>query len=148
MSVRCVGILLSSQEYLSGAEDAAVNALIKMMIDKIKVENQAEVRRESLVVLKNVAKQNYELFSPHLVNVIPLGMICVRERVFPIKHAAERLLVYALKINEEKTSQDSTGHTLKSYLDAQDAPTARLIGDYARRVLSKISDNDSDNEEE
>ncbi|KAJ3127845.1 translational activator of GCN4 [Nowakowskiella sp. JEL0407] len=146
-AVQCVGILLSSKEYMVDSMKST-DSLILMMIGLIGVENQAEIRREALVVLKNLAKHFYDIYAPYLAKVIPSTMIGVRDRVFPIKHAAERLLFYSFKMQVEVTGPDSTGRTLKEYLDKQDAATAKSIGDYCRRVLSKFSNKDSDAEDE
>lgn len=67
-------------------------------------------------------------------------MTSVRDRTIPIKLAAERALVYALQIKDG-------GATLEKYLKKVDAQTARSLGDYARRVLVKVSERESEDEE-
>jgi hypothetical protein len=68
-------------------------------------------------------------------------MVSVRDRTIPIKLAAERALVYVLEIKEGSTSTDK-------YLKTLQGPTARSIADYAKRVLTKIAERDSDEETE
>ncbi len=71
---------------------------------------------------------------------VPILMTSVRDRTIPVKLAAERALVYVLQIKRGTSVLDAF---LKSLENAQ----ARSIGDYARRVLTKIGERDSDNED-
>jgi hypothetical protein len=68
-------------------------------------------------------------------------MVCVRDRTIPIKLAAERALLYAFQIKKHT-------NVLDTYLKTLDSAQARSIGDYARRVLSKIGERDSDEDDE
>ena len=99
----------------------------------------ADARREAIIVLKKVAKNDHALIKPVLPNLLPNLMLSVRDRTIPIKLAAERALVYALDIRNGTA-------TLDKCLRDMEAPAARSIGDYARRVLVKIGERESDDE--
>jgi hypothetical protein len=100
----------------------------------------ADARRLAILVLKNTAKNNYAIIKPQLSSLVPALMLSVRDRTIPIKLAADRAMVYALQLKNGDTS------VLDPYLKTLDAQLARSIGDYARRVLSKIAERDSDEE--
>ncbi|KAJ3309186.1 translational activator of GCN4, partial [Boothiomyces sp. JEL0838] len=99
-----------------------------------------DARRNAIVALKNFAKTDFDAVKPLLDKLVPAFMVSIRDRVIPIKLAAERALVYILQIK-------AGTQVLDTYLTKLDAPSARSIGDYARRVLMKIGERDSDNED-
>ena len=66
-------------------------------------------------------------------------MSCVRDRTIPVKLSSERALVHVLKLN---TSQD----IINDYVKSLGPSASRNVGDYVRRVLLKIADNESDND--
>lgn len=101
----------------------------------------ADARREAIIVIKNLTKKNHKLIIPVLKTIIPILMQSVRDRTIPIKLAAERALVYVLQIRKGT-------NLLDQYLKTLDSASARSIGDYARRVLQKIGERDSDVEDE
>jgi hypothetical protein len=71
--------------------------------------------------------------------IVPALMLCVRDRVIPIKLASERAMMYILGMKSGAESE-----ILKAYLGTLEGNAGRSIGDYARRVLSKLGENDSD----
>jgi hypothetical protein len=100
-----------------------------------------DARREAITVLKKIAKQDHSMIQPILPSLLPNLMLSVRDRTIPIKLAAERALVYALDIRNGTS-------TLDECLKVMDGPAARSIADYARRVLVKIGERESDDESE
>jgi hypothetical protein len=72
---------------------------------------------------------------------VPILMVGVRDRTIPVKLAAERALVYVLQIKKGPK-------VLETFLKTLETQQARSIGDYARRVLTKIGERDSDKEED
>jgi hypothetical protein len=68
-------------------------------------------------------------------------MQCVRDRVIPVKLASERALVHILCIQSDPS-------VLTEYLSTLDSANSRSVGDYARRVLSKIAEASSEIDEE
>ncbi|TPX30377.1 hypothetical protein SmJEL517_g06060 [Synchytrium microbalum] len=101
-----------------------------------------EVRRESLVVLKKLAKkQHSKSILGNLSVLVPPVMVCVRDRIIFVKLAAERCLLHLFQLSQGE-------NVLQGYLKTLDAANARSVGDYARRVLSKLSqDEESDDDE-
>jgi hypothetical protein len=87
-----------------------------------------------------------QMISPYLKLIIPTMMLCVRDRIIPIKLAAERALVHLFQMQQEEDPANNA--VLQTYLKSLDGPTGRSIGDYARRVLSKIAEKESDDEED
>ncbi len=58
-------------------------------------------------------------------------MICIRDRAFSVKSAAEQAIYYALKINKDEK-------VLTNYLATLDGAELRSVSEYAKRVLSKL----------
>ena len=74
--------------------------------------------------------------------MVPSIMQSVRDRTIPVKLAAERALVFLLQI-------PLGAEVYERHLGIfENTPAARSIGDYARRVLTKIAERDSDDEGE
>ena len=118
----------------------ALDQLIPALVQASQPGPSNDTRREALLVLKRLGKQQ-ALSMNHLEAIVPSVMSCVRDRTIPIKLAAERCLVHVLRIKQ--------GHQfLDKYLERLDNAQASNIGDYAKRVLVKLSSRDSDSEEE
>ncbi|KAI9203244.1 armadillo-type protein [Polychytrium aggregatum] len=135
-AVHSIGSLLTHEGY---ADAEIAGTLVPLLVENVAATRPSDVRRETLVVLKNVAKLQHGAVAPFLGTMVPALMTTVRDRTIPVKLAGERALVYLLQI---KTGTD----VLQKYLGTLDGPTARSIGDYARRVLVKIGEKDSDDE--
>jgi hypothetical protein len=98
-------------------------------------------RRQAIIVFKQIAKKDRDIIKPIIPALLPNLMLSVRDRTIPVKLAAERALVYVLDIR--------TGtRVLEESLKCLDPIFARSIGDYARRVLVKIGERESDDESE
>jgi hypothetical protein len=69
--------------------------------------------------------------------LVPLVMQSVRDRTIPVKLAAERALLHILRIQEGNFEE-----LIKDIEPNQ----RRSINDYAKRVLVKLLDRDSDDE--
>ncbi|KAJ3223816.1 translational activator of GCN4 [Clydaea vesicula] len=132
-SITVMGLLLSHKAYKHEVE----KALIPLLISNLTTGSPSEIRRESLVILKEVSKKDFELIEKYLPTLIPATMNCVRDRVIPVKLAAEKALYHALQIGKND-------EILQNVIKTCDAVTARSVGDYAKRVLSKFNDTDSD----
>ncbi|KAL2911529.1 translational activator of GCN4 [Polyrhizophydium stewartii] len=138
IAVEVAGRLLSNGGF--GQSDRA-HTLIERLIEVTAPGIRSnETRREAAVVLKNLAKSSHKTIAPFMGKLVPALMVGVRDRVIPIKLASERALVHVLQIK-------AGTRVLQKYLDMLDAASARNIGDYARRVLAKIGERDSDAED-
>ncbi|KAJ3294416.1 translational activator of GCN4 [Borealophlyctis nickersoniae] len=138
-AVKVTGRFLSIPEYVSeGSGDKLIPALAVDILPAGKASTDA--RREALIVLKNTAKASHATIAPHISSLVSVMMLCARDRTMPIKLAAERALFHVLDIGES----DKGGEVLQRYLKTLDSSTARNIGDYTKRVLSKMVENESD----
>ncbi|CAG8528815.1 4749_t:CDS:10 [Funneliformis caledonium] len=90
-----------------------------------------ETKRLSLSVFRTVGKKYPQILEPHLSIIIPPMMACARDRVVPVKLAAELALVYVLQLLESEA-------ILQQYLSTVDETTAKSITDFHKRVLTKI----------
>ncbi|KAJ3398360.1 translational activator of GCN4 [Chytridiales sp. JEL 0842] len=151
VAVQCAGkVLLAAAKDVDGSpvvsEDDNMK-LVKSLVDVTKPENpRTDARRMAVMVIKNVAKANHKMVAPHLKFIIPTMMLCVRDRIIPIKLASERALLHLFQMKPE---EDPTKNVvLSGYLKTLDGQAGRSIGDYARRVLSKIAEKESDDEDE
>ncbi|KAI8816085.1 armadillo-type protein [Fimicolochytrium jonesii] len=124
------------------ADSQIRDPLVDALTDVVQAAGSStEARRDAVVALKNLAKSSRGSVATKLATVVPALMQCVRDRNASLKHAAERALLHVLDVG---TGSD----TLQKYLGTLDATTARQIGDYARRVLSKLDASGSDDEAE
>ncbi|KAI8829329.1 hypothetical protein BJ741DRAFT_623021 [Chytriomyces cf. hyalinus JEL632] len=96
----------------------------------------------SVLGIKTLAKKHYEFVAAHLSILVPTLMLLVRERVIPIKLAAERSLLHLLCLS----SQRNDPSVLTKYASGLDNAAARNLSDYAKRVLTKLADKASDDE--
>ncbi|KAH9248539.1 hypothetical protein BASA81_013795 [Batrachochytrium salamandrivorans] len=124
----------------SPAGTLLVETLIQVSLPGLR---STETRREAIVALKGLAKISSKALSPFMAKLVPALMTNVRDRTIPIKLAAERCLVHTFELKSGKSTT-----VLQTYLQTLDGPSARSIGDYARRVLVKIGERDSDEEED
>ncbi|KAK5667273.1 translational activator of GCN4 [Batrachochytrium dendrobatidis] len=114
---------------------AMVETLIDVSLPGIR---STETRREAIIALESLAKKSSKTLAPFMSKLVPALMVNVRDRTIPIKLAAEQCLIHAFQLKQGKNMK-----TLETYLATLDGPSARSIGDYARRVLVKISERDS-----
>lgn len=60
-------------------------------------------------------------------------MLLVKDRVTPVKLAADRTLMYVFQLNKNNST------ILSKYIVSLNAANGRIVGDYARKMLGKIS---------
>ena len=105
-------------------------------------QKQNEVRREALVVLRQLAKCDHAKYiAPYLDLIVPQVQACVKDRIIFVKLAAEKALISVFQLSEGQS-------TLQRYLATLDSANAQTVGDYAKRVLSKIEDEEEEEEAE
>ncbi|KAH7056386.1 armadillo-type protein [Linnemannia elongata] len=131
--VLAIGKMMTNEAYQTDQE--LVGELIKKLSQYLTQDINVESKRLILVCLRAVARQTPWLMEPHLGHVVPLMMTSVRERVIPIKLAAERALLFSLQLQKD----DSVYQT---YLGTIDAAASRALVDYHRRILSKLAINE------
>ncbi|KAJ3234763.1 translational activator of GCN4 [Chytriomyces hyalinus] len=134
-------LVLSAKGVFELAEEDKVR-LLTGLIEISKEGVQVDARRMSVLGIKTLAKKHYEFVAAHLSILVPTLMLLVRERVIPIKLAAERSLLHLLCLS----SQRNDPSVLTKYASGLDNAAARNLSDYAKRVLTKLADKESDDE--
>ncbi|KAI8841708.1 armadillo-type protein [Chytridium lagenaria] len=143
-AVQSASVFLQHEEYLA---DDNVPTLMAGLINLAKPgDSRVDGRRMAVKVIKKMAKHNHKLISPLLSTIVPVLMLCVRDRVIPIKLAAERALIYVFQLSV--LGRVRRRLYFRNYVKGLDPPTARKHGDYARRVLTKLAEKDSADEGE
>ncbi|KAJ3329947.1 translational activator of GCN4 [Blyttiomyces sp. JEL0837] len=104
------------------SENDRLSLLTELVAAAKPESSKTDARRMAVVAIKNVAKSKHSL-------------------------AAERALVHVFCMSTASESSVTKPEVLQQYLTKLDASSARSIGDYARRVLTKIGEKDSDDEE-
>ncbi|KAI8828909.1 armadillo-type protein [Chytriomyces cf. hyalinus JEL632] len=142
-TVSCANSLLalSAKGVFELAEEDKVR-LLTGLIEISKEGVQVDARRMSVLGIKTLAKKHYEFVAAYLSILVPTLMLLVRERVIPIKLAAERSLLHLLCLS----SQRNDPSVLTKYASGLDNAAARNLSDYAKRVLTKLADKESDDE--
>ena len=132
-AVLAIGKMITNEAYQVDQE--LMGELIKKLALFLPQDVNVESKRLILVCLRAVSRQTPYLVQPHLNEIVPLMMTSVRERVIPIKLAAERALLFALQLQKD----DSVYQT---YLGSIDATASKTLMDYHRRILSKLALNE------
>ncbi|KAF9957711.1 translational activator of GCN4, partial [Mortierella alpina] len=132
-AVLAIGKMLTSEPYQVDQE--LIGELIKKLSQHLTQDINLESKRLILVSLRAVARQAPWLVEPHLAHVVPLMMASVRERVIPIKLAAERALLFALQLQKDDS-------VYQAYLGSIDTNASKTLTDYHRRILSKLAVNE------
>ncbi|CAN3359154.1 eIF-2-alpha kinase activator Gcn1p [Diutina catenulata] len=104
--------------------------------------SSATARRLALVVVRTVARLNHPVVARHLDVVVPSVFGCLRDRVIPIKLAAEKayLAVFDL-VNDASQAQFHAWFDGKTEFKTVtgDAIVPRSIGDYTTRVAARLA---------
>ncbi|KAM3583875.1 translational activator of GCN4 [Umbelopsis sp. WA50703] len=129
-AILALGKFLMTTEY---QRTEIIEKISKALADIIgqKTAGVGESRRLALVVVRAVGRRYPGLLEPYLDQLVPPTMGCVRDRNIPVKLTAERAVMYLFRLLEGE-------ETLQSYLSTVDATAQRSIGDYHRRILSKL----------
>ncbi|KAJ3137204.1 translational activator of GCN4 [Physocladia obscura] len=136
-------LVLEAQGLFSLEMDEKIE-LFNRLVGLSKEGLEVDARRIAVLGIKNLAKKHYQSVQPHLGLIVPTIMLLVRERVIPIKLAAERALLHLLRL----TAQNPDPSVLIKYTAGLDNASARNTQDYAKRVLSKLAEKDSDDDDE
>ncbi|KAF9918095.1 translational activator of GCN4 [Lobosporangium transversale] len=132
-AVLAIGKMLINEAYQVDQE--LIGELLKKLTLHLSLEINIESKRLILVSVRAVARQSPWLVEPHLKEIVPLMMTSVRERVIPIKLAAERALLFALQLQKDDS-------IYQKYLGTIDTAASKALTDYHRRILSKLAVNE------
>ncbi|KAJ3022842.1 translational activator of GCN4 [Thoreauomyces humboldtii] len=123
------------------SSSGVASEIVLALIDILPIGTaSSEARRDAEIVIKNVAKVSHPSLAEHLDKAVTALMANVRDRNQDVKVASERALFHVLQIGKGT-------EVLQKYLSTLDAAAARNVGDYVRRVLSKLQAEDSDEED-
>ncbi|KAF9367683.1 translational activator of GCN4 [Mortierella sp. AD011] len=128
-----IGKMIVNEAYQVDQE--LVGELINKLCIVLSQDIITESKRLILVCIRAVARQAPWLIEPRLSQVVPVIMTSVRERVIPVKLAAERALLFSLQLQKD----DSVYQT---YLGTIDTTANKALVDYHRRILSKLALNE------
>jgi hypothetical protein len=124
-----------------GDPSGLVNEFATMLVSNV---TQNQLRYELVKAMKYVAKQCHKNGSTEALYpwVKPLVAVGVKDRYIPVKLCSERILMYTL-----------SGHALKDYMNrwrefVGDEKEAKTIVEFCNRVLSRLGQEDSDNEQQ
>ncbi|KAJ2629997.1 translational activator of GCN4 [Coemansia sp. RSA 1290] len=139
--------LLNDQVTQPNSEFAKV--LIQALVRTIDPETMAafdsDTQHTALLALKSVSKHRYPMIQPHRDAVVTAAMAHVRTRNIPLKLAAERCSLYALRLARVPHDNfDGSKDELDAYVESMGGPTSekgKLVVDYHRRVLNKLADS-------
>ncbi|KAF9359136.1 translational activator of GCN4 [Mortierella sp. AD094] len=131
--VLAIGKMIVNEAYQVDQE--LVGELISKLSIVLSQDISIESKRLILVCIRAVARQAPWLVEPHLSQIVPVMMTSVRERVIPVKLAAERALLFSLQLQKD----DSVYQT---YLGTIDTTANKALTDYHRRILSKLALNE------
>ncbi|GMF12547.1 unnamed protein product [Phytophthora lilii] len=110
-------------------------ALVPVLVDGVTHKNK-DVIRGALRVVKLAAKRSPEQTREHLTALVPAVFQLIKSNNMAVKLPAERTLLYLLEVHSRPETQTE-------YLRSG-AADAKIIGEYARRVLSKLKADSGD----
>jgi hypothetical protein len=131
MSAYVAGRLLVCEAYASSPH---YSQLLDNLLELISGNNGNDVRRAALSVIKRIAKRHHAVIAGHMDRVVSTVLGCVRDRNIPVKLTSERALLYTLQLQH-----DDTG--FEAYNATGNAANVKALGDFYRRVLSKLAAN-------
>ncbi|KAL4137260.1 hypothetical protein PRIC2_000782 [Phytophthora ramorum] len=129
-ALQALGAVVKRQERV---EDVA--ALVPVLVEGVAHKNK-DVIRGALRVVKVAAKRSPEQTREHLAALVPAIFQLIKSNNMAVKLPAERTLVYLLEVHSRPETQ-------AEYLRSG-AADAKIIGEYSRRVLSKLKADSGD----
>ncbi|KAJ2745430.1 translational activator of GCN4 [Coemansia sp. BCRC 34301] len=124
---------------------ALVDALVRVVDPATMSAFDSDAHQAALAALKSLAKRRYaEVIKPSRDSVIHAAMSHVRDRNIPVKLAAERCVLYALRLARvPHEGFEGSEEGLAAYVENSGGAASergRLVLDYQRRVLGKLAD--------
>ncbi|EPX70624.1 translation elongation regulator Gcn1 [Schizosaccharomyces octosporus yFS286] len=96
-----------------------------------------DAKRLSLVIIRILSKEKYDIVRPHLNILAPAVFSCIRAITIPIKLAAEAAFLAMFKLVDDDS-------VINKYMETLEGPRARSFGDYTRRVAFKLAAGERD----
>ncbi|KAI9506956.1 armadillo-type protein [Coemansia spiralis] len=139
--------LMSKEMFVNDSSIAQqlCQALVRVVDAEAMAEFDSDVQQSALAALKSLAKHRYsDVIEPIRDNVVQAAMTHVRDRNITVKLAAERCVLYALRLARMPLEAfDGSEDGLKSYVMNVGGPTSekgKQVLDYQRRVLNKLAE--------
>ncbi|RLN63550.1 hypothetical protein BBP00_00004061 [Phytophthora kernoviae] len=129
-ALKAIATLVKREEHVEG-----VAAMVPVLVEGVTHKNK-DVTRGALRVLKLAAKRSPEQTRDHLPALVPAVFQLIKSNNMAVKLPAERALLYLLEVHTRP-------ETLAEYLRGGSAD-AKIIGEYSRRVLSKLKADSGD----
>ncbi|KAG1685616.1 hypothetical protein DVH05_007823 [Phytophthora capsici] len=129
-ALKAIGVVVKRQERVEN-----VAALVPVLVEGVTHKNK-DVIRGALRVVKISAKRSPEQTREHLVSLVPAVFQLIKSNNMAVKLPAERTLLYLLEVHSRPETQ-------AEYLRSG-AADAKIIGEYTRRVLSKLKADSGD----
>ncbi|KAJ2156568.1 translational activator of GCN4, partial [Coemansia sp. RSA 552] len=135
--------LLNSE--IAPAGSPIVSGLVESLTAVVEQSGvDSDTLQAALGVLKTLAKRRYaETVQPWRDSIVAAGMSHVRNRNIPVKLAAERTVLYSLRLAKVGEFEGTT-EGLNEYVANAGGPASergKQVTDYHRRVLSKMADS-------
>ncbi|KAF1795795.1 Translational activator Gcn1 [Phytophthora cactorum] len=121
-ALNAIGAVVKRQEHV---EDVA--ALVPVLVEGVMHKNK-DVSRGALRVVKLATKRSPEQTREHLTALVPAVFQLIKSNNMAVKLPAERTLLYLLEAEYQRSG----------------AADAKIIGEYTRRVLSKLKADSGD----
>ncbi|KAJ1965225.1 translational activator of GCN4 [Dipsacomyces acuminosporus] len=123
-----------------------VSALVRAVDPETMSAFDSDTQQAAMAALKTLAKRRYaDIIEPVRDAVVAAAMSHVRDRNITVKLAAERCVLYALRLARVPTEGfDGDDDGLKSYVENMGGATSdkgKQVLDYQRRVLNKLADS-------
>ncbi|KAL3667889.1 hypothetical protein V7S43_006770 [Phytophthora oleae] len=129
-ALKAIGVVMKRQERVEN-----VAALVPVLVEGVTHKNK-DVIRGALRVVKIAAKRSPEQTREHLVSLVPAVFQLIKSNNMAVKLPAERTLLYLLEVHSRPDTQ-------AEYLRSG-AADSKIIGEYTRRVLSKLKADSGD----
>ncbi|KAG2789271.1 hypothetical protein Pcac1_g1579 [Phytophthora cactorum] len=129
-ALNAIGAVVKRQEHV---EDVA--ALVPVLVEGVTHKNK-DVSRGALRVVKLAAKRSPEQTREHLTALVPAVFQLIKSNNMAVKLPAERTLLYLLEVHSRPETQ--------AEYQRSGAADAKIIGEYTRRVLSKLKADSGD----
>uniref|UniRef100_M4BR37 TOG domain-containing protein n=1 Tax=Hyaloperonospora arabidopsidis (strain Emoy2) TaxID=559515 RepID=M4BR37_HYAAE len=129
-ALKAIGAVTKHSKHLESAA-----ALVPVLADGVKHKSK-DIIRGSLHVMKLAAKRSPEQLREHLPVLVPAVFQVIKSNNMAVKLPAERTLLYLLEVHSRPETQ-------AEYLRSGGAD-AKVIGEYTRRVLSKLKADSGD----
>ncbi|EEY69168.1 translational activator GCN1, putative [Phytophthora infestans T30-4] len=129
-ALTAIGAVVKRQEHVDN-----VTALVPVLVEGVAHKNK-DVIRGALRVVKLAGKRSPEQTRQHLTALVPAVFQLIKSNNMAVKLPAERTLLYLLEVHSRPETQ-------AEYLRSGSAD-AKIIGEYTRRVLSKLKADSGD----